>query len=218
MPCKLCGGRKHVLRGKRWVRCSCVLEAVRASTYAKAGVPLSLAQEPLYSLQGQSLLLYAGVPIPLLPGKGLLAWLHAPDLSPARARTAAHAIRAYVDAGMDAARLRIGDVVESQFDKDIRPAIQAAWRKAQCLVLELSNDTGNKMVPQLLRQVYEHRAGMHALTIFASADDIGQMPARYGSEVSSAFRARAGIVYVARRLKPLALAKPLHSATKGKRA
>lgn len=194
--CGICGDTKHVLKGNRWVRCSCVRTQVKHHKYREAGVPQSLWSCALEAIGAESLLVRAGIPVPLLPDRGKLVWLHVNEFTPLRRRTIAHTLRAYVDAGIDAKLLSITELVDSRFDRAMQPLMKRIVVEYPCLILEVSNEIGNKMVPPALKEMFTQRSTMHALTIVVSADDIGEMPARYGAEVAAVMRSRRGITYI----------------------
>lgn len=187
MKCSKCNDRKHV-RGEDGLyrRCDCVQKRIQQAKYLRAGVPEILLNESVDKLRESA-------PPELVKAmqtslsKRHLIWLVGPSTSARRGRAIAYAIKGFVDAGEDAKRTSLMDLVNAWFDRSDQAVWLREFQILPLLVVDLANDTNHKMAPQILERLYSVRAGMRAMTIFASADDIGMMGERYGHEVAARF-------------------------------
>lgn len=188
MSCSKCEGRKHVKNPDgTYRRCDCVREQIRNAKYLRAGVPEILLGESVEKLRDATPKEIIDAVMVNRGTRRRLVWIQAPATSARRGRAVAYAIKVFVDAGLEARRVSLMDLVNAWFDR----AEQAEWlrevQRLPLLVVDLANDTNHKMAPQVLERVYSARSSMRALTVFASADDIGMMGERYGHEVAARF-------------------------------
>ncbi len=195
--CGACKDTRHVLHGGKWVRCECVLAQLREIEFARAGIPESLWRSPLADLLAGSW--FAGYgdhlfPSAVVPGTRtacpILIWLMAPARTSRRVWSWSWALRAAVEGGFSAARLKIRDGIDARFDREeAGPAWRAVVRGADVLVVDLDT-TSHKFLPDVAGELYEERAHKNAVTLFVSAADVRKSTGLYGPDFCRAFAGR----------------------------
>lgn len=182
--CQTCKDTRHVYREGGWVRCECVLAQLREIEFARAGIPESLWRTPLPDLLAGSW--FVGEALGLRPAAPAIFWLMAPSRTHRRVWTWAWLLRAAVEEGLSAARLKIRDGIDARFDREeAGPAWRAVVRGADVLVVDL-DATNHKMLPDVAGDLYDERAGKNAVTLFVSALDVRKATGLYGPDFARA--------------------------------
>jgi hypothetical protein len=185
---KKTGTGKHVLKDGVWVRSPELASKARAVEYKRAGVSGLLAEGDTDQLRGATTFANRRISFPAKkPG---VLWIHGGEMSPKREASVSYILRRYVDAGLQARRFRLTELIDRWMDPD-KAELRALKREladAKCFVMEMSNEAGNKMAPQVALEVLATRRGQDGLTVCVSSDDVSVQPARYGPEVAAAFK------------------------------
>lgn len=201
--CPECRGAKHILRNGAWVRCACIKEAADRMRMTSAGVPEMHCRLPMPDLLARSFF----VAKPRLSGafalpnddRTVLVWVMAPASSPRRLASVSYAVRAAIEAGHPAQAFRLSGFLDAQFDRDQKRAMYDQLKTARVAAIEVDTEHGHKFLPQVFMDVYTRRARSTGVTVYFSADDLGEMTGRYGPEISSLFAHSKSILRIRHR-------------------
>lgn len=173
------------------VRCECATVIAKTVEYARAGVP-ELYRTPEFapSTRGAVAALRAIGPLPRRESRREIVFARMREASTARAELVAGVLRAYVDAGLHAARGRLAEMTDDWFVREEQQRWRDECRAARCFVLEADNPLANKMCATVAGEIVALRSGVAALTVVVSADEIADMPVRYGEQAASLFGSR----------------------------
>lgn len=195
IPCRICNGSKHIINARGEAeRCKCIAGSLRVIRYKEAGVPEAYrhGENPKWMHAKQVVEFSNLIPSPGEPRRKIV-WVRLPVTSVLRHAVVAYALRVYADAGLEACRYSMPELIQAQFDTVAVATAKQRIREAACFVLDAECESGHKFGPQVISELWGIRSSMRALTIVACADDIASMPVRYGAHVARAFELRTGI-------------------------
>lgn len=189
--CPNCKGAKHVMVNGRYVRCGCIKESADRMRMTRAGVPEMHCAFPLPDLLGRSHFIAKPRLAEALASppadRTVQVWVMAPASSTRRLASVSYAVRAPIENGHAAQAFRLSAFLDAQFDRDQKRAMYDQLKAARVAVVEVDTEHGHKFLPQVFMDVYSRRTRMTGITVYFSADDLGQMTGRYGPEICSIF-------------------------------
>ena len=186
-PCPKCKGAKHLPNGDgTWRRCDCIRESLYRSACERAGVPSIYASTPIDELKPDSVFAKM-VTACISRGSTKLIWAQGKLTGLTMRRSLAWALRSSIDAGCTAATYELPNLIDTWFDRARKNDVRESIKTTHTIILIATNPLSHKVGAQVMEDVYSVRSGAAGLTVFASTDDIGAMPARYGHEVADVF-------------------------------
>lgn len=203
-PCPKCKGAKHLPNGDgTWRRCDCIRESLYRHACERAGVPSIYVATPLDELKPDRVFVKI-VTASIARSMTRLVWAQGKLTGLSMRRSLAWALRSSIDAGLTAATYELPSLIDTWFDRERKADVRESIKTMHTLVLIATNPLSHKVGAQVMEDVYSVRSGAAGLTVFASTDDIGAMPARYGHEVADVFHKRriAHVVFRDGKVKP----------------
>lgn len=175
MDCGTCRGRKHVYRKatNNWVRCGCVSGDRSRAAAAKEGA----AEAPPLSDFGTN---YGKFIRRALAGEKAFLAMGDPSTIEGAALSAVGAAEA---TGRASKLLRLGDVVDANFDRTKKDKMLSGSMNADLLVMCCGNETPHKFNGPLLAHMVARRTAAHKPTLIVA---VGDPRALYGEAAEGA--------------------------------